>query len=302
MKYRIAKRQVLTAGLAATLIFVACSTNFTAHGSEADQAATQRSRLHPKRIFSGIKRGFSRVFRGSEKKASAPVTAKPSVPRTTAPRTTASAQINKSYAKRGVRTPSTSRRSTRTTLASKPKRTTTARPMPQVKPFAPLIKPTASPKIASAPKADKQIFDDWDDEEAVQTTRVRKTTPVAASKISQASARPEQAPEIKHLLGYCAVNLKHGKFLRGKQAYREQFQGRTYAFDSMAALKEFRRNPAPYAPVMQGIDVVELTHTGHHTEGYLSFSCDFDGHFYLFRTQENQEEFLANPSAYEVPE
>jgi len=281
MNNRIANRQVLTAGLTATLIFIVFSTNYTVHGGEADQtAAAQRSRLHPKRIFSGIKRGFSKVFRGSGKKIPVLSTAEPSVPRPTV-----SEQINNIYTDRGLQTSSPK---------LKPKRTPSAPPMPQVKLSAPH-------KVISTAQVNKSVFDDWDGPEITKTTRVRKAKPIASGQISQATAQPKQAPEIKHLLGYCSVNLKYGKFRRGKQTFREQYQGRTYTFDSTEALQEFRRNPAPYAPALQGIDVVELTHTGHHTEGYLSFSCDYDGHFYFFRSQENQEEFLANPAAYAVP-
>ena len=127
-------------------------------------------------------------------------------------------------------------------------------------------------------------------------------TPPVRRAVQQASADPGTAPEITHLLGYCPVYLRSGKFERGQREFSHVYEGRTYTFASQAALNEFISNPAPYAPVHQGADVIELRQTGRQVVGFLSFSCDYDGRYYLFRTAANQEEFLANPAAYAVSE
>jgi len=129
-----------------------------------------------------------------------------------------------------------------------------------------------------------------------------KIQPVSQTRRPAAPAQPARtAPIVKHMLGYCPVYLKSAKFVKGEERFRTVYRGRTYFFASQAALEEFERNPEPYAPVLQGIDVVDLRHTGRHREGYLSYSCDYDGRFYMFRTVENQDRFLANPTHYAVP-
>lgn len=366
MNFRITYKRVLVTGLVLSLIFVAFSASYTAHGSEPAQASEttkQRSRLHPKRIFSGLKRGVSKLFGRSKSEALEQDPFQPQVPRKSVGQ-----EIDRIYSQQGIQQarpiqPPVVTRQIKRPLPTQtaPKRTITQPTTPVVK-TAPQQKPAQPVKvIAQQPKtnpftpktrstnpfiennpfaefdaavdAEKVVKQDTQVKETVSSKadlfandqpRTKQVSPVKSDtltkqnpfaekvaqqattkvsrKVKQVSSQPTSAPEIKHLLGYCPVNLKQGKFLRGKQRYRHVHEGRTYLLDSLSALKEFQSNPAPYAPVLQGMDVVDLTHTGRHVEGYLSYSCDFEGRFYLFRTIENQEAFLANPSAYSVPE
>ncbi len=317
-------RRVLAAGFIVSMIFIVVFTGNFAQGAEQRRLAPiaepqlnsegkQRSRLHPKRIYSGLKRGVSRLFGRSKKEEPA---RQPS--RAVTARPTVSQQINRIYAKQGVRRPPMS-------APLKP----TAKSQPALNPRRALPKQTAiaqqpiqQPSVQSPSHSIEQIVKQQLNSGAAEKTETTKTnrfadvdfdnlapvakqTPVirqtrAPKRVQQASVAPAGAPEITHLLGYCPVNLKSGKFQRGKRQFSYVFQGRTYRFGSEAAMNEFIRDPAPYAPVIQGADVIELQRTGRHVPGFLSFSCDYDGRYYLFRSAANQEKFLANPSAYAV--
>ncbi len=329
MCFGFSNRRVLAAGLVLSLIFITvCTSNF-AGGAETQRepvATKERSRLHPKRMYSGLKRGISKLF-GRSKKEEAPVVQT----RPTTPGPTVSQKIDNRYAEQGVRYPLPAAPTTqqpfvkRAPLPVRPVPKTVSAPVvspkrqiiTDVKQSLPPVKKQilfAAEEVADKaaeeisfdenPFADIDFSKDFDfDKPFDQKNKVASKLPAkqtAPKTVMQASAAPKAAPPINHLLGYCPVNLKLGKFQRGKPQFKHVYQGRSYTFDSQAALNEFIRNPVLYAPVLQGVDVIELQRTGRHVEGFLSFSCDFDGHFYLFRTAANQEAFLANPATYAV--
>ena len=82
MNFRLFNRRVLAAGLVLTAIFITISTASIVSGAEPDQAETeQRSRLNPKRIFSGLKRGVSKLCGRDQEEA----TPAPELPRAPLP-------------------------------------------------------------------------------------------------------------------------------------------------------------------------------------------------------------------------
>ncbi|QDT50886.1 YHS domain protein [Symmachiella dynata] len=324
MNFRILNRRVLAAGLVLTAIFITISTASIVSGAEPEQAETeQRSRLHPKRIFSGLKRGVSKLF-GRDEEEATPVPELPKAPlpvvsqqidqqriaHETARRTRdpfmpprpAGAIVSKStqpLTAPSISLPQTVQRSLPQTVQQIPQ---TKVDFNDVKRQAEKVVAAASEIESENPFADFN-FDEPLDKSAgkVIDAAVTAASPVVTRKITRAAQQQETAPEVKHLLGYCPVNLRAGKFQRGKPEFSTVYLGRTYRFASQEALNEFVRNPDPYAPVLQGIDVIEMRRTGRHVEGYLSFSCDYDGRFYLFRSTQNQEEFLSDPTRFAVP-
>jgi len=316
MNFRLFNRRVLAAGLVLTAIFITISTASIVSGAEPDQAETeQRSRLNPKRIFSGLKRGVSKLFGRDQEEA----TPAPELPR--APLPVVSRQIDQQRiaheTARRTRDPflpprpagAIASKSTQPLTAPTISLPKTMQQIPQTKVDFNDVKLQAEKVVAAASEVETDNpFTDFNFDAPLDKSTakvidaaVTAASPVVTRKITRAAQQQVTAPEVKHLLGYCPVNLRAGKFQRGKPEFSTIYLGRTYRFDSQEALNEFVRNPDPYAPVLQGIDVIEMNRTGRHVEGYLSFSCDYDGRFYLFRSTQNQEEFLADPTRFAVP-
>lgn len=342
MSFRITNRRAVAAGLILSLIFITVSTANFASGAEPQTPQVEkRSRLHPKRIWGGLKRGVSKIFGRSKSEpeqtiAEEPVKTMPPVGQQIDRQYAAQPQLQPQLQPRPIgppqpelqplrptQLPATAARQPlpqRQNIVRHPDIFANSQPQPQPQVVHSIRQPRAqrppAQKIADV-KIDTDNpfagidFGSLEQGTAAQPKRTARTQPtrtvqkpatVVRQTISRVAEERRGAPEIAHMLGYCPVNLRAGKFQRGKPEYRHVYQDRTYKFDSQAAMDEFIRNPQPYAPVMQGIDVIELQRTGRRVEGYLSFSCDYNGRFYLFRTAENQEAFLADPAKFGLPE
>lgn len=113
--------------------------------------------------------------------------------------------------------------------------------------------------------------------------------------------RPAPQPEypvIGSLKGYCVVQLKQQKFVKGDQEFASVYRGRTYHLSTAAAKAEFDRYPETYAPAYSAVDPVHFATTQSAREGV--FLREYKGRFYMFLTKENWEYFKAHAGSLAV--
>ncbi len=320
MNFRSFIGRVLAAGVVLTAIFITISTVNIVSGAEPElPVPEQRSRLHPKRIFNGLKRGVAKLFgrdKDEEESVQSPTETLPTTPPPAVadqinqqrialesarrdndpylpPRSAGDAEVDRSLpltAPTIARSPQVMRAPSR--------KIELGTPQPQVTSEIAQFEPEEENPFADI-NFDAPMFDEPASQ--VIEAAISAEKPPVTRNVVHASQQRQTAPEVKHLLGYCPVSLRAGEFQRGRAEFSTIYQGRSYRFASQAALNAFVRDPGLYAPVLQGIDVVEMQRTGRHVEGFLSFSCDYDGQYYLFRSSVNQETFLEDPARYAVP-
>ena len=121
------------------------------------------------------------------------------------------------------------------------------------------------------------------------------TTVIAAA--SGSSSRTEQASVGLH--GYCPVCLlEMRQWVKGDPKIAAEYDGRKYIFPSAEQLEMFRKDPAKYAPVLGGDDVVAYATTGKRIDGEPTYGVVQDGRCYFFASQENMQSFKSSPEAY----
>lgn len=154
-------------------------------------------------------------------------------------------------------------------------------PLEETPPERPLeeVPPTAAWNITSAP---------------LSSGTTRQTTTTA----SRPSIEPQLdgTPILQALNGYCVVALKEREFVRALPDYASVYKGRTYYFSCREAKELFDNSPRDYAPAYAGFDPVEYVRSREFHEG--AYLREYDGHFYLFASKENWDEFLAFPERY----
>ena len=122
-------------------------------------------------------------------------------------------------------------------------------------------------------------------------------TPTASPK-EIVAARPEAG-----FKGFCPVTLcDHRELADADDRFSIVYHDTTYTFSSEGALEKFRGNPAKYAPVLGGKDVVRLHATGHEVEGVLDHAAWYAGRLYLFSSADTLAIFTASPKSYPIAE
>ena len=107
---------------------------------------------------------------------------------------------------------------------------------------------------------------------------------------------------MKGLKGFCPVTLRDQRELvDAKSEFHSTFRGQKFHFANGDAKLKFDEEPARYAPVAYGADVVSLTRDKDVVEGTLEFAAWFKGRLYLFGVQETHDTFVGDPSKYATP-
>ncbi len=102
--------------------------------------------------------------------------------------------------------------------------------------------------------------------------------------------------------GCCPVVLRlESKWVRGNNRYRAEYEGRTYFFAAEHLLDAFLDNPARFAPVASGTDVVALEEEGLSKMGDRRHGVFFRDRVFLFVNEENLATFWQNPKKYAAP-
>lgn len=99
--------------------------------------------------------------------------------------------------------------------------------------------------------------------------------------------------------GFCAVCLteKH-EWVAGSSDFLMAFDGQQYRFPGTEQMAMFRANPAKYAPVLGGDDVIEYSRTGKRVAGKLGFGARHADRHYFFVSQANKDAFMASPAQF----
>ena len=99
--------------------------------------------------------------------------------------------------------------------------------------------------------------------------------------------------------GYCPVSLaQKAKWVKGSTDISTEYEGIIFRFASEEGKVAFAANPELYAPVLRGIDVVELLTNRRETTGSRKFGAWYHGRVFLFVNADNYEKFQNNPELY----
>ncbi len=99
--------------------------------------------------------------------------------------------------------------------------------------------------------------------------------------------------------GYCPVTLvTREEWKKGNAQYGAIHRGRTYLFVDRAAQRAFLADPDRYAPMLSGLDVVELIDNGRHVVGQRRHGVFHRDRIYLFASEASLAKFFENPDRY----
>jgi len=131
--------------------------------------------------------------------------------------------------------------------------------------------------------------------------------PPANSMASTILARQSPKPKVEippgnpplALEGYCPVSLTDKqRWVLGNPRWGARHEGRTYLFAGPEEQQKFLANPDRYAPVLSGMDVVQLVEATQLTEGRREHGAWFGGRVYLFSSEESYQKFSLDPYRY----
>lgn len=104
------------------------------------------------------------------------------------------------------------------------------------------------------------------------------------------------------LAGFCPVALTRDRlWVRGDESLCYVFEGVTYRFADEVALELFIREPADYAPRYSGFDPTLLATEHVPVPGRIEFGSFHRDRLYLHASAGSRREFIADPTAFEVP-
>lgn len=113
------------------------------------------------------------------------------------------------------------------------------------------------------------------------------------------SGRPAERPAPVALEGYCPVSvLVMRKWVKGDEAYRAVYDGRTYLFANEKGKQMFQADPEKYVPALGGDCVVALVKMGKRVPGNIRHASFHEGRLFLFLHADALKMFRAEPAAY----
>ncbi len=99
--------------------------------------------------------------------------------------------------------------------------------------------------------------------------------------------------------GYCPVSLTlEERWVSGNPMYFTLFRGRIYRLSTEEALEHFQREPARYAPIAGGDDIVLMVDRNRKVPGLRKFGAWYRDRVYLFSCAETFDAFSARPDYY----
>ncbi len=116
----------------------------------------------------------------------------------------------------------------------------------------------------------------------------------------RASYSPESADPIPTLMdGYCPVAMvERNAWIQGDSQITCLYGNGRYCFENNEAKEKFFRNPAFYALVSDGMDIVLLTDQNRKTPGTRRLGIRYADLNFVFATKESLEKFRQNPDFY----
>lgn len=109
----------------------------------------------------------------------------------------------------------------------------------------------------------------------------------------------QPVPRSAALEGYCPVCLVNmQKWVVGRPEFLQDYDGHQYLFPGAKQRDMFRADPAKYAPVLGGNDVVEFSHSGRRLPGNVRLGATYEGRHYFFASDANKQAFSASPTQF----
>ncbi len=101
------------------------------------------------------------------------------------------------------------------------------------------------------------------------------------------------------LNGYCPVELsQNGRWAAGDLRWTVVYQGHIYRLSGARQWEQFSANPARFAPVNSGTDVVLAASEHRVAPGQPAYCATYNGRLYMFSSAATQAEFNRNPQRY----
>ncbi|MBI2477542.1 MAG: hypothetical protein HYV60_02490 [Planctomycetia bacterium] len=113
------------------------------------------------------------------------------------------------------------------------------------------------------------------------------------------SSRPAATNGSIALDGYCPVCIVDmKKWVKGNPAIQATYDGKSYYFPSNEQKETFLADPAKYVPALGGDCTVCAVNMGETIPGSIRHAALSHKRLYLFPSQEQQQEFMANAVKY----
>jgi YHS domain-containing protein/thioredoxin-related protein len=136
-------------------------------------------------------------------------------------------------------------------------------------------------------------------------SRMPKADPASAP----VAAKPEKSSESTQLVknsnpmlmleGYCPVSLQRlRRWEKGQPQLRMEYKGQLYQFSSAESRDEFLKAPDQFVPGFLGCDPVVIFDADRAVPGSIEWGAYYDGHLYLFTSDEHRRKFKAAPDKY----
>ncbi|MEZ6045511.1 MAG: hypothetical protein R3C11_08000 [Planctomycetaceae bacterium] len=115
------------------------------------------------------------------------------------------------------------------------------------------------------------------------------------------SAKEKSEAELPVALeGNCAVCLLDGDaVVAGSEKFAVDFDGKRYLFPDASTKAKFEKDPAHYAPVLNGDCTVCFQNSGHRPAGKVEHRFVYQDRLYLFPSAAIMEKFTEDPAAFE---
>ncbi len=116
----------------------------------------------------------------------------------------------------------------------------------------------------------------------------------------QSNSRPSTSKQSNVALeGYCPVCIvEMKKWVRGNPKHQATYDGKTYHFPGDKQKKMFLADPAKYVPALGGDCTVCYAKIGKRVPGNIRHAVYYGKRLFLFPSEVQKNEFLANPKAY----
>ncbi len=99
--------------------------------------------------------------------------------------------------------------------------------------------------------------------------------------------------------GFCPVTLSgQERWVPGNPLFYAMYQGQIFRCANEESLATFIKEPAKYAPVAMGEDIVQMVERNKKVPGMRKFGAWFQNRVFLFSNQESLDAFAAKPEFY----
>lgn len=137
----------------------------------------------------------------------------------------------------------------------------------------------------------------------VETAPTEQAKSSSAARYAELQRKLAERSGLGGFQGFCPVVLRDRRELvDSRPEFLSVYRGRTYELSSAETKARFEANPAKYAPVSGGNDVVLMSRGEVDAQGNLNHAVWFKDQLYLFRSSETVREFNGEPTKYAVTE